>query len=48
MSYGCTRPKWSNESNDYCPCDCKELYEAALEFGDSPCLACTYWGDYYD
>lgn len=38
----CTRPDWSDASNDYCPCD-DAGYEAAFEAGENPCEDCSWY-----
>lgn len=45
MKMTCTRPEWSEPSNDYCPCD-DPTYDDILkdlEAGKDPCEECTWW-----
>ena len=41
MEFFCSRPHWSNPSEDYCPCDDPE-FSAALEAGEDPCSDCRW------
>lgn len=38
----CTRPEWSEEHNDHCPCDYPTFNEA-LQDGYNPCNDCTWY-----
>lgn len=40
----CKRPDWSEDSNDYCPCD-DPSFEEELEEGYLPCEDCEWWQD---
>ena len=36
----CTRPEWSNENNDACPCDDPEMFADLYE---GSCEGCSWW-----
>lgn len=42
MKMTCTRPDWSDASNDYCACD-DPSFEEILEAGEEPCQECIWW-----
>lgn len=42
MKKTCTRPEWSHEGNDYCPCDRGDFNEA-ISNGYDPCEDCSWY-----
>lgn len=42
----CTRPDWSHEFNDYCPCDNQDQYNDAFHAGEDPCSECTWYKEH--
>lgn len=43
--YCCCWPEWVDASVDFCSCDSKESFNAALDAGENPCLECNWWRD---
>lgn len=39
----CTRPEWSHEFNDYCPCDNEDDFKDAWQEACNPCEECSWY-----
>ena len=44
MKHTCTRPEWSNESNDCCPCDDLSYFDHVInDCNEDPCEECSWY-----